>query len=114
MERCARSPIVRDGASVFLIQSKDIMRKHFTSEQRLDILRAGDRLRKWHSLDDKRVCILCERIFTGWQIEISRDQRGRYLLTCPTNGCPSFAAHWFYVGNATAAAGQVLTNGDKP
>jgi hypothetical protein len=101
----------RRGNRLFLLGSEEIMRKHLVPERRLDILRAGDGLRKWHSLDDKRVCILCERIFTGRQIDISCDQRGRYLLKCPTNGCASIAAHWFYLGNAAAAAAHILHDG---
>src|SRR5438046_9891117 len=64
-----------------------IMQRDFTPEERLNILRAGDKLRTWSSLDDERLCILCERILNGWQIEILRDQRGRYLLKCPTSDC---------------------------
>ncbi len=87
------------------------MQKHLTLQERLDILRAGDGLRKWQSLDDKRLCVICDRVFTGRQVEISRDERGRYLLQCPTDGCPSFVAHWFYVGNAASAASHVLHGG---
>jgi hypothetical protein len=87
------------------------MKRHLTPEQRLDVLRKTDRLRKWSSLDDERVCVVCERIFSGRQIEIVRDQRGRYLLQCPTRGCPAYVAHWFYVGNAASAASHVLRGG---
>ncbi len=76
------------------------MQKHLDPEERLDILRRADGIRKWNSLDDKRICVVCERVFTGRQIEIHRAHRGRYKLECPTEGCPSFVAHWFYVGNA--------------
>jgi hypothetical protein len=86
------------------------MHKHLTAEQRLEILRKGDSERKWYSLDDKRVCVVCDRVLTGRQVEIHRDQRGRYLLRCPTEGCPSYVAHWFYVGNPAAAA-RVLQSG---
>ena len=90
------------------------MQKHLTLEQRLEILRAGDGDRKWYSLDDKRVCVVCDRVFSGRQVEIRRDQRGRYLLQCPTEGCPSIAPHWFYVGNAATAAAKVLGGGGRP
>src|SRR6266550_6723747 len=82
------------------------MQRDLTDQERLKILRAGDKLRTWSSLDDERLCVLCERILSGRQIEILRDQRGRYLLKCPTSGCDSFAAHWFYVGNATDYVGE--------
>ena len=74
-----------------------VMPRNFTPEERLEILRTGDKLRTWSSLDDERFCVVCERIFKGWQIEILRDQRGRYLLKCPTPDCGSWAAHWSYV-----------------
>jgi hypothetical protein len=91
------------------------MQKHFTPEQRLEILRAGDSERKWYSLDDQRVCVVCDRVFTGRQVDIRRDQRGRYLLHCPSGGCPSYVAHWFYVGRrATSAAGNVLHGAGRP
>ena len=88
------------------------MPKHFTPEQRLEILRNGDGERKWYSLDDQRVCVVCDRIFTGRQVSIHRDQRGRYLLQCPTEGCPSYVAHWFYAGNAATAATKILHGSD--
>ena len=69
--------------------------RHLTLEERLDLLRAADKERKWHSLDDERVCVVCNRVFTGRQIRIRRDQRGRFLLHCPTDDCPSCAPHWF-------------------
>ena len=78
------------------------MQRELTAEERLNILRTGDKLRTWSSLDDKRLCILCERILSGLQIEILRDQRGRYLLKCPTVGCDSFAAHWLSLEGAAA------------
>ena len=64
-------------------------------EQRLDILRAADRERTWYSIDDKRVCAVCDRIFGGRQVEIQRDQRGRFILRCPTPACPSTMSQWF-------------------
>ena len=83
-----------------------------TAEERLKILRSGDKLRTWSSLDDERLCVLCERRLSGWQIEILRDQGGRYLLKCPTTGCDSFAAHWFYVGNPTDRVGDCQNRAD--
>ena len=76
------------------------MPRDFTPGERLEILRAGDKLRTWSSLDDERICMLCQRILNGWQIQILRDQRGRYLLKCPTPDCAAFAAHWRHVGDA--------------
>lgn len=75
------------------------MPKHLSPEDRLEILRAADALRKWLSLDDRRICTRCNRFITGRQIEILRDQRGRFLLHCPTEGCASIAEDWYYAGS---------------
>ena len=81
-----------------------VMQRALTSEERLEILRAADHYRKWHSLDDQRGCVECNRVFTGRQILIIRDQRGRYLLKCPTAACQSYLPDWLYTGNASRAA----------
>ena len=70
-------------------------------EDRLEILRAADAYRKWSSLDDRRICTVCNKFITGRQIEIRRDQRGRFLLHCPTENCTSTTQDWFYCGAAT-------------
>jgi hypothetical protein len=76
------------------------MQMHLAPKERLEILRAADKHRKWYSLDDQRVCVMCDKAITGRQIQITRDQRGRYLLHCPTENCPSAARDWFYHGSA--------------
>jgi hypothetical protein len=81
------------------------MQRNLTAEERLEVSKAGKKLRTWSSLDDERRCVLCEQTLSGWQVQILRDQRGRYLLKCPTSGCGSFAAHWFYIGNAAERLG---------
>jgi hypothetical protein len=65
-------------------------------DDRLSILRAGDRLRRWISLEDQRVCSVCERKFKGRQVEIRCFSGGRYTLHCPTLGCPSRPHQWLY------------------
>src|SRR5215470_7918581 len=72
------------------------MTAHVKNEDRLSILRAGDRFRKWKSLDDQRVCNVCERQFKGRQVELRRFPGGKYRLCCPTLGCPSEPNHWLY------------------
>ena len=39
------------------------MTANFKLGDRLSILREGDRFSKWNSLDDERVCNICERKF---------------------------------------------------
>lgn len=85
------------------------MQKHLTSEDRLDILRASDSRRKWSSLDDRRVCMRCNKFINGRQIEILRDQRGRFLLRCPTPDCLSTVEDWFYLGSAPTGENRAVS-----
>ena len=77
---------------------------HLIPEEKLAILQAGDPRRKWYSLDDQRVCVLCGRAITGRQVEIKLDSAGAYSLHCPTSGCPSMPNDWFYRGSASLGA----------
>src|SRR5262249_1166785 len=72
------------------------MNANVKPEGRLSILCAGDRFRRWNSLDDQRVCGVCGRKFKGRQIEIRRFSGGRYELYCPILGCPSGPQQWLY------------------
>ena len=47
---------------------------------------------------------MCNRVFTGRQVEIIRDQRGRFLLKCPSEQCFSYLPDWLYTGNAVRVA----------
>ncbi|HEY1771099.1 MAG TPA: hypothetical protein VGG02_12680 [Chthoniobacterales bacterium] len=69
--------------------------KSFLPEDRLEILRAIDTKRKWYSLDDKRVCALCGRVFTGRQIEITPGEPRGYAVRCPTENCSGNERHWY-------------------
>jgi hypothetical protein len=73
-------------------------------EEKLAILQASDLRRKWYSLDDQRVCVLCDRTITGRQIEITREPGGMFSVHCPTEGCPAVPSDWFYRGNACSPA----------
>lgn len=79
------------------------MNSHLLPEDKLAVLQAADSRRKWHSLDDQRVCVLCDRAITGRQIEVTRDLSGAYSLHCPTEGCPSLPGDWFYHGSACSS-----------
>jgi hypothetical protein len=76
----------------------------FRPEEKLAILQATDLRRKWHSVDDQRVCVLCDRIITGRQIEVVEEPGGTYSVRCPTPGCSSVPSDWFYQGNASSAS----------
>jgi hypothetical protein len=76
------------------------MNSNVPPEEKLTILQTVDPRRKWHSLDDQRVCVLCDRTISGRQIEVVRDSTGACSLRCPTEGCPSVPSDWFYHGTA--------------
>jgi hypothetical protein len=69
---------------------------HLKLDDRLSVLRVEDRLRKWRSLDDERLCIICKRKFNGRQVEIQRVGNCKYELHCPTEGCNSAPHLWIY------------------
>ena len=63
---------------------------------KLDALRRLDQFRQWHSLDEKRYCLVCGKLITGWQIQVAGGTRGNgpLRLNCPTEGCNSIAMDW--------------------
>ena len=82
-------------------------------EEKLALLQAADTRRKWYSLDDQRVCVLCDRAITGRQIEIRIDGNGASTLHCPTDGCASPPADWFYHGSSCSTLkGPVHRSGE--
>lgn len=65
----------------------------FSSDKRLEILRLTDFERRWYSVDDKRFCVICERLISGRDIRIFGEP-GNYSLGCPTEDCPGNFSHW--------------------
>ena len=64
--------------------------------EQLETLRRLDQFRQWHSLDEKRYCLVCGKIITGWQIQVAGGTRdnGPLLLGCPSEGCNSIPMDW--------------------
>jgi hypothetical protein len=79
---------------------------HLKLDDRLSVLRAEDQFRKWRSLDDERLCIICKRKFNGRQVEIRRLRNCKYELHCPTEGCNSRPHLWIY--RATPLVSHVI------
>ncbi|CAN5601728.1 hypothetical protein BH20VER1_BH20VER1_30360 [soil metagenome] len=73
------------------------------SEDKLDALRKGDPARQWVSLDDRCSCILCEKTFSGRQVEVSVSQIGRVRLSCPSEGCRGTPGEWVHPENPLAS-----------
>ena len=74
------------------------MNKRLGLQDKLVALQESDSYRKWYSLDDRRVCVLCEKLINGRMIDVWQDKIGTYLVHCPTPGCPGTARDWFYCG----------------
>ncbi len=67
-----------------------------SDEEKLDILQRLDRFRQWHSLDEKRYCLVCGEIITGREIQVIGGIRGKGLLRiiCPTEHWDSMPMEW--------------------
>jgi hypothetical protein len=81
-------------------------------EEKLALLRSTDSRRKWNSLDDQRVCVLCDRVITGRQIEVTREPNGTYAVHCPTPDCPAVPSDWFYQGSGFSSNPSTLRMGE--
>jgi hypothetical protein len=63
---------------------------------KLDVLRRLDQFRQWHSLEEKRYCLVCGKIITGQQIQVAGGTRSDepLRLSCPTAQCNSIPMDW--------------------
>ena len=67
-----------------------------SEEENLEALRRLDQFRQWHSLEEKRYCLVCGNLISGRQIQVADRTRGNepLRLTCPTEGCNSIPMDW--------------------
>ena len=67
-----------------------------SDQEKLEALRRLDQFRQWHSLDEKRYCLVCGKLITGQQIQVAGGTRGNgpLGLNCPTEGCNSIPMDW--------------------
>ena len=67
-----------------------------SENEQLEALRLLDQFRQWHSLDEKRYCLVCGKLVTGRQIQVAGGTRGDgpLRLSCPTEGCNSIPMDW--------------------
>ena len=63
---------------------------------KLEVLQRLDQFREWNSLDNKRYCLCCSKIITGYEIQVSGGTRGMgpMRIVCPTQGCHSIPMDW--------------------
>lgn len=84
------------------------MNTHVALDEKLNALQQADTFRKWYSLDDHRVCVLCEKLITGRMIDVWQDAHGGYRFHCPTPGCAATPRDWFYHGSSRLRAGRLM------
>ena len=67
-----------------------------SDEEKLETLQQLDQFRRWHSLDEKRYCLVCGRIITGQEIRVIRETPGSgpLRITCPTEHCNAIPMDW--------------------
>ena len=69
-----------------------------SDQEKLAILQRLDQFRHWHSLDEKRYCLVCGEIITGRQIQVIMGIGGNRLprVICPTKHCESMPIEWVW------------------
>jgi hypothetical protein len=67
-----------------------------SDEEKLEVLRRLDQFREWHSLEEKRYCLVCGTLVSGRQIQVAGGTRGNgpLRLSCPTEQCNSIPMDW--------------------
>jgi hypothetical protein len=86
--------------------------------EKLEALRRLDQFRPWHSLEEKRYCLVCGKIITGEQIKVAGGTRGNgpLRLSCPTECCHSIPMDWVLPTDeilALAKAEMTAAEGDE-
>jgi len=69
-----------------------------SDEEKLAILQRLDQFRHWHSLDEKRYCLVCGEIITGRQIQVIMGIPANTSLRiiCPTKYCDAMPMEWVH------------------
>jgi len=67
-----------------------------SDEEKLEILQRLDQFRQWHSLEEKRYCLVCGEIITGREIQLLGGTRGNgpLRIICPTENCKAIPMDW--------------------
>jgi hypothetical protein len=69
-----------------------------SDQEKLAILQRHDQFRLWHSLDEKRYCLVCGEILTGREIQVIMGTLGKrsLRLICPTKHCDAMPIEWVW------------------
>jgi hypothetical protein len=67
---------------------------NLSDEDKLEVLQRLDQFRLWHSLDEKRYCLVCGKIITGQEVRITGGENGPLRVSCPTEHCNAIPMKW--------------------
>ena len=86
-----------------------------SDEEKLEPLRRLDQFRQWHSLEDKRYCLVCGNLITGRQIQVAGGTRGNgsLQLSCRTEGCNSIPMDWVLPTNEILAKVEKMAGEER-
>ena len=86
-----------------------------SDQEKLETLRRLDQFRQWHSLDEKRYCLVCGNLITGRQIQVAGGTRGKgpLRLSCPTERCNSIPMDWVLPTNEILARVERLAEEER-
>ena len=82
---------------------------------KLDVLGRLDQFRQWHSLDEKRYCLVCGNLIMGRQIQVAGGTRGNgpLRLSCPTDQCNSIPMDWVLLTDEILAKVEKLAEDER-
>ncbi len=80
--------------------------------EKLLALQRLDQFREWRSLDDKRFCLVCGKIITGRQINVTGGigGNGPLHLSCPSERCNSIPMDWALPTDEAFAVAKTISS----
>jgi hypothetical protein len=67
---------------------------NFSDEDKLEVLQRLDQFRLWHSLDEKRYCLVCGKLIAGQEVHVTGGEYGPLRVSCPTEHCNAIPMNW--------------------
>jgi hypothetical protein len=86
-----------------------------SDHEKLEVLQRLDQFRQWHSLEEKRYCLVCGKLITGQEVQVTDRTRGDgpQRLSCPTEGCNSIPMDWVLPTNEILAKVEKLAEEER-
>jgi hypothetical protein len=69
-------------------------RVNLSDEGKLEVLQRLDQFRLWHSLDEERYCLVCGKMITGREVQVTGGENGPLRISCPTKHCNAIPMNW--------------------